>query len=221
MFNIMRKCQTDFQSDFTILYSQQQCITVQFAPYLLQKLLFFCLFSSSHLSGCEVVSHIVFDFVFSQWLINYVEHLFIWLLAIRMSSLKKCLFNRLFLIGLFSFYCCKISFCILVTTPLSDLWLVNYFSHFECCLFTSLVLNFNAVQFVYFFLHCLCFCVMSKRRNLRSQKFTPMFSANNFTILVLIFKFDSFWVNFYKRHEVVGQDHSLACGYPVVHVPII
>ena len=74
------------------------------------------------------------------------EHLFVYLIAICMSSLGKCLFSSsiLFSIGLFIFLIlsCMSCLCILEINPLSVVSFAIIFFHSDGCLFILLVVSF-------------------------------------------------------------------------------
>ena len=81
-------------------------------------------------------------------MISDAEHLFLYLLAIYMSSFEKCLFRssahfKIRLLLYFLLFICMRSLYILDINPLSDKWFANIFSQSIGCLFIFLIISLS------------------------------------------------------------------------------
>ena len=123
MFNFLRSCQTVFYSNCIIFHSYQQYMGVTISPHSCQCLLFSVFLIIAILVGAKWYVIVIFICIFLMT--DDVDHLFMWFLAICISSLEKCLFKSFpyfkIVLLVFLFLSCKSSLYLLDTRPVSDI----------------------------------------------------------------------------------------------------
>ena len=142
--SFLRHLHTVLHSGCSSLHSHQEGRRVPFYPHPFQHSLLVDFWIAAFRTGMRWYLTVVLICIFLM--MNDVEHLFMCLLVICMSSLQNCLFSSLahFLIGSFIYWNWATgAACLFLRLIICHLLhLLLFFSHSEDCLFTLLIVSF-------------------------------------------------------------------------------